>query len=314
MIHKLLQLAGKLLGRNKLSILIYHQVLAEPDPMRPSEPTAEIFDWHMRLLNQYFTPLSLDQALIHLKQGTLPANAVCVTFDDGYLNNLTVAQPILAKYTIPATVYVATGFSQGNNMWNDRVIHLFADKERQQLTLQGEQVTLGDWQQRRQLAQQWLMKLKYLAIAPRLAEVDKLYQENNASEQAPLMMSPAQIQQLAATGITIGAHTINHPILQVLPAAEQQTEIVRSKQQLEQWTTKPVNHFAYPNGVFSRDFDETALQSVQLAGFHSAVATDWGVSDNHSSPFKLRRFTPWDSNQLKFHARLINNMRQSHPL
>ena len=129
MLHKLIQLTGALLGRNKLSILIYHQVLAEADPMRPTEPTAAIFDWQMRLLRDYFTPLSLDQALDHLKHNTLPANAVCVTFDDGYVNNLSVAEPILAKYAIPATVYVATGFSHGSNMWNDRLMYLFAEPE-----------------------------------------------------------------------------------------------------------------------------------------------------------------------------------------
>lgn len=312
--HKLLQLAGKLIGRNKLSILIYHQVLAEPDPMRPSEPTAQVFDWHMRLLRNYFTALSLDDALHHLQHNTLPANAVCVTFDDGYLNNLTVAQPILAKYDIPATVYIATGFSGGTNMWNDRVIYLFTDKNRQQLSLQGEKVELGDWPQRRELAHQLLMKLKYLAIGPRIAEVDKLYRENEAVEQSPLMMNPAEINNLAAAGVNIGAHTVNHPILKVLPAADQQNEIMQSKQQLEQWTGQPIKHFAYPNGVLGRDFDETAVQIVSQAGFSTAVATNWGVSDSRCSSFKLRRFTPWDSSALKFHARLVNNMRQSQPL
>ena len=38
--HAILQSVGKLLGKNKLSILIYHQVLDKPDPMRPNEPTA----------------------------------------------------------------------------------------------------------------------------------------------------------------------------------------------------------------------------------------------------------------------------------
>lgn len=311
--HKLLQLAGKLLGHNKLSILIYHQVLAEPDPMRPSEPTAEVFDWQMRLLRDYFTPLSLDQALVHLNNSTLPANAVCVTFDDGYLNNLTVAQPILAKYGIPATVYIATGFSCGLNMWNDRLINLFSALNMQQLELDDEVVPLADFADRRRKAQQWLTKLKYLPVAERLTKIEQFYQQNNATEQAQLMMNPQQIKHLARCGVTIGAHTVNHPILKVLLPEQQQHEISHSKQQLESWLDKPVVHFAYPNGGFGRDFDETAIAIVQQAGFTSAVATDWGVSNSQSSLFKLQRFTPWDSSALKFHARLICNMRQSQP-
>tara|TARA_R110002126_G_scaffold10245_20_gene46509 strand:+ start:6437 stop:7381 length:945 start_codon:yes stop_codon:yes gene_type:complete len=311
MLHKVLQLAGKLLGRNKLSILIYHQVFAEPDPMRPSEPTAAVFDWQMRLLRDYFTPLSLDQALVHLNNNTLPANAVCLTFDDGYLNNLTVAQPILAKYGIPATVYVATGFSSGSNMWNDRLMYLFAEPERQQLQLDNEVMQLADFADRRSKAQHWLKQLKYLPVPERLAKIEQFYQQNNAAEQAPLMMNPQQIKQLAECGVTIGAHTVNHPILKVLSPEQQQQEISDSKQHLESWLGKSVHHFAYPNGVEGVDFDDVTLKLVQQAGFSSAVITNWGVSTPQTPLFKLKRFTPWDKKPLKFHLRLVLNHAKS---
>lgn len=307
MLHKILQVAGKLLGRNKLSILIYHQVLAKPDPMRPSEPTAEIFDWQMRLLRDYFTPLSLQEALQHLQNNTLPANAVCVTFDDGYLNNLTVAQPILAKYGIPATVYVATAFSQGSNMWNDRLIYLFSQPERQQLLLDNTQLPLTDAADRCSKAQQWLKKLKYLPISQRLEKIDQFYQQNNVSEQEPLMMSPAQIKQLSDSGVTIGAHTVNHPILKVMPEEQQLQEITQSRLQLETWLGKPVQHFAYPNGVKDTDFDETTVKLVTGAGFSSAVITNWGICTAATPPHLLNRFTPWDKSPLKFHCRLTLN-------
>ena len=305
--HAILQNVGKLLGKNKLSILIYHQVLAETDPMRPNEPTAAIFDWQMQLIRRYFTPLSLDEALMHLQQDTLPANAICVTFDDGYLNNLTIAQPILAKYQIPATVYVATAFSHGTNMWNDRLIHLFADANRTQLQLGDEQLQLGDNVQRRNLAQQWLKKLKYLQPDERLSTISEFYRQNNASEQSPLMMTPKQVKQLSDTGVTIGAHTVNHPILKVLPADKQLAEMLQSKQQLESWTGRAVSHFAYPNGVEGVDFDNQTVEIAKQCGFVSAVVTNWGVSDQHTPVHKLKRFTPWDKSPLVFHLRLIKN-------
>jgi len=307
MLHSILKMAGQLLSRGKLSILIYHQVLAEFDPMRPSEPTAAVFDWQMALLARYFTPLSLDAALDHLAAGTLPANAVCVTFDDGYLNNLTVAQPILAKYRIPATVYVATAFRNGDNMWNDRIQDLCADQNRNQLTTEDGQIPLGDWSSRINAAHQLLKQLKYLPVAERLAAVDRLYQQNQASEYPPRMMTEPQIQQLAALGVTIGAHTHNHPILKSLDAEAQQTEIAASKQVLEQLLQTPVLHFAYPNGVEGRDFDDVAVQWVAAAGFKSAVVTNWGYSTAETPVHRLKRFTPWDANPVKFHLRLIKN-------
>lgn len=307
MLHSLLKIAGSVLSRGKLSILIYHQVVAEFDPMRPNEPTAEVFDWQMALLARYFTPLSLTEAVQRLAAGTLPANAVCVTFDDGYLNNLTVAAPILARYNIPATVYVATAFRSGDNMWNDRIQDLCADPNRFKLKTSDADIVLGDWPGRIAAAQQLLKQLKYLPVTERLQAVDALYQLNQASEYAPRMMNDAQLQQLAALGVTIGAHTHNHPILKSLDAKAQQAEIEQSKSLLEQILQKPVEHFAYPNGVEGRDFDDIAVQWVAAAGFSSAVMTNWGYSTAATSPLRLKRFTPWDQHPLKFHLRLVKN-------
>lgn len=307
MLHPMLKMAGQLLSRGKLSILIYHQVMAEFDPMRPTEPTAEMFDWQMALLARYFTPLSLNEALERLAAGTLPANAVCVTFDDGYLNNLTVAQPILAKYRIPATVYVATAFRQGDNMWNDRIQDLCADQSRHQLKTAEGAVTLGDWPSRIAAAQQLLKQLKYLPVAERLQAVDALYQLNHATDYPARMMNDAQLQQLAALGVTIGAHTHNHPILKSLDPEAQQAEIAHNKTLLEQILQQQVEHFAYPNGVEGRDFDDVAVQLVAAAGFKSAVMTNWGYSTADTPVHRLKRFTPWDQQPLKFHLRLVKN-------
>ena len=307
MLHKLLSLCGQVLGRGKLSILIYHQVFTERDPMRPSEPDAATFEWHMRLLRQYFTPLSLTEASERLKNGTLPANAVCVTFDDGYLNNLTVAAPILKRYQIPATVYVATAFSHGDNMWNDRIMDLCADQQRDEILLADRKVTLSDWHSRRSTAIEIIHQFKYLPVTQRLAAVDDLYQRNNATEYPARMMTPAQLACLSDYDIEVGAHTHNHPILKVLTAEQQQAEIQQSKHLLELWLQKPVRHFAYPNGVLNRDLDEQTISITEQAGFNTSVVTDWGYCDKRTPHSQLKRFTPWDSNPLRFHSRLIAN-------
>lgn len=302
---------GKLVSNGKLSILIYHQVLEDFDPLRPFEPTAAIFDWQMALLSRYFLPMSLEEAAQRLRNGSLPANAVCVTFDDGYLNNLTVAQPILARHGIPATVYVATAFSHGRNMWNDRLLHLFADPLRNQLVLDGEVTHFETWAQRRELAQLWLGRLKYLPTQERTERINELCHDNSVEEQAPLMMSPAQIKVLSASGVEVGAHSVNHPILKVLSIEEQEWEVCESKVELERWVGRPVKHFAYPNGVWGKDLDEGTVKVVEQAGFDTAVITDWGISDGGTSPWLLKRFTPWDRIPWRFHLRLLRNQMSS---
>jgi peptidoglycan/xylan/chitin deacetylase (PgdA/CDA1 family) len=302
-----LSLAGSLAGKGRLSILVYHQVLATPDPMRPSEPTQAVFDWHMQLLARYFSPLPLDEAIERLNTGDLPTNAVCVTFDDGYKNNLTLAQPILAKYGIPATVFVATGYSEGKNMWNDRVIHLFADPCRERLSLDGELFPLGGWVHRRELAQSFLQKLKYLPAHDREAAVNAMYKETGYEEQQPLMMDWADIRALRQSRVSVGAHTVNHPILKDLPESRQRWEISQSRKALEEVLQEPVTQFAYPNGKYGTDYDDLSVDLVRAEGFSCAVSTDWGVSTKGTNRWQLCRFTPWDKSSLRFHGRLLIN-------
>lgn len=308
MLHKLLSLTGKVLGQGKLSILIYHQVFAHRDPMRPSEPDLATFNWQMQLLSRYFTPLSLTDALARLHNNSLPANAVCVTFDDGYLNNLTQAAPVLKKYHIPATIYVATAFSQGLNMWNDRIIDLCGDEQRDTLQTADGTLSLAGWPARRVAATTLLNQYKYLPVDERLQAVAHLYQLNRAAEYPSRMMTPAQLNQLADFGIEVGAHTHNHPILKVLSATEQLNEMQQSKELLEQWLAQPVRHFAYPNGVLGKDLDEQTITLAQQAGFSSAVITDWGYSTARTPTLQLRRFTPWDLKPWRFHSRLTLNL------
>ncbi|MEP4889846.1 MAG: polysaccharide deacetylase family protein [Aliiglaciecola sp.] len=305
--HSILGAVNKLIGGNKLSILIYHQVLEQFDPMRPYEVTADIFNWHMQLISKHFSPISLSEAADHIKNNTLPKRAICVTFDDGYLNNLTVAQPILAKYKIPATVYVATAFTEGADMWNDRVLDLFKDANLTSLIIENKSVLLGDWDNRNRLAEEQLMRLKYLSIEERLAGVQQLYDDNNLPDPTPRMMNAQQIKQLSETGVEIGGHTVNHPILKVLSKELQFEEINRCKAQLEGWTGKAVKHFAYPNGSYGKDLTDETVQLVKDAGYETAVVTDWGTSSYGDDLHRLKRFTPWDTSPLKFHARLLKS-------
>ena len=106
----------------RLSVVLFHRVLAAPDPLFPDDIDQarfrKICDW----LATWFTVLPLDQALRQQADGCLPARALSITFDDGYADNHEVALPILQRHALAATFYVATGFLDGGRMWNDTVI------------------------------------------------------------------------------------------------------------------------------------------------------------------------------------------------
>ena len=70
-----------------MSILVFHRVLALPDPLFPGEVDAVRFNRICSWLADWFQVLPLDQAVRHLRAGSLPARALAITFDDGYADN-----------------------------------------------------------------------------------------------------------------------------------------------------------------------------------------------------------------------------------
>ncbi|MBN7797433.1 polysaccharide deacetylase family protein [Parahaliea mediterranea] len=295
----------------RLSILLYHRVLAERDPFLSQAPTIAEFDWQMRLLASHFAPLPLSEALERVEAGTLPRRAVAVTFDDGYADNLLNALPVLNKYGVPATVFVSTRFIDGGLMWNDAVRESLRGMPPGRLELAD--LGLGDYSvddidSRRAAIREITREIKYRTPAQRQAVVDAL--AARASElPSDLMLSRAQLQALAAAGVEIGGHTVNHPILATLEADEAEWEIAQGRRDLEALLGSPPGLFAYPNGKRGEDFLDIHADLVRRAGYSAAVTTDWGVSTAASDRYLLPRFTPWDATAQRFLLRMLLNER-----
>ncbi len=109
-------------ARSRLTILIFHRVLARPDPLFPDEVDAAAFEARMRWVKDWFNVLPLGDAVQRLRDGRLPERPLAITFDDGYADNAKIAAPILLRLGLPATFFIATGFLDGGCMWNDTVI------------------------------------------------------------------------------------------------------------------------------------------------------------------------------------------------
>ena len=250
-------------GKQRLSILIYHRVVTEFDPMRPAEPTREIFDWQMRLARQYFNPLSLLEALEKLESGQLPERAICVTFDDGYADNELHAMPILRKYGVPATVFVSTGFLNGGRMWNDSVIEFFRGFKGDSLDLN--ELGLGrhdtaNMDARLASAERVIAEIKYRDPAERVQLVEQIGGRFEVDGRPDtLMMTDTQVRSLASNGITIGAHTVNHPILASVTDEVAHREIHDSKERLQDMLQQSVEVFAYPNGPAGAGLSEGSM-------------------------------------------------------
>ncbi len=300
-------------GAPRLSVLFFHRVLRQPDPLRPDEPDAEQFariaDW----LATYFRPVSLSEGLERLDNGTLPSGAVCVTFDDGYEDNLSVAAPICRARDIPLTLFVASGYLDGGIMWNDLVIESIRH-------LTPGVLDLGDLGYGRHQVEDDATRLaaigsllgqwKYLPMQRRSELAETLAARSGHSVASP-MLARNQVSQLANDGIEIGGHTVSHPILAQMDAATARQEIADNKDALEGLTGRPLKFFAYPNGLPQKDFNEEHESLVKRLGYQAALSTESGVSSTQTNRYCLPRFTPWDRSEHRFVLRTLLNTRHA---
>lgn len=298
-------------GVNGLGILIYHRVLTEADDFRKGLPTVKEFEWQMELIAKYFNPLPMSEALDLMAVNKLPERAVCISFDDGYADNETLALPILMRHKVPATVFVTSGVLNGGIMWNDVVIELIKNWASSKLDLREiglPEFALNTVDERRSAVNTVIVAMKHWPFLRRQEAIEYL---KNLADFLPdnLMLNDAQLKHLHANGVEIGGHTINHPLLTCMDDKEVSIEISENKRALEQLLGCELRYFAYPNGVPGKDFDARHIEMVKNAGYQAALATQWGANSGLSDIWQLARFTPWDKSPLKFMIRFMQNYR-----
>jgi len=305
-------------GRHgRLTILIFHRVLPQADPLFPELPSAADFEICMRWVASWCNVLPLQQAVERLFEGSIPARALTITFDDGYADNEELAAPILRKLGLCGTFFISTGFLDGGCMWNDRVIEAVRACRRDLLDLSA--LGLGTYSldsvgARRRCIDDILKAIKHLEQGQRDTTAGAIVSAAHGGHARALMMTRQQVRSLRKMGMEIGAHTITHPILTRLGPDAALAEIRGGKSELEQILDESVSLFAYPNGVPDQDYSAAHAAMVRECGFKVAVSTASGAASIRSDRYQLPRFAPWDRTRLRFGARLLLNLRQAEAL
>lgn len=308
---------GSLLGGNskRLTVLIFHRVLPEVDPLSPDEMHASRFDALVGTLVHFFNVLPMDEALSRLRAGTLPTRSVAITFDDGYADNYTIACPILIKHGVKATFFVASGFLDGGIMWNDVAREALRSFRGDRLDLSWLDLgvcSVATEAERHRLTETLLPKLKYLTPEGRRTALTRLIGDTGARIPDDLMLTTAQLQGLQAAGMEIGGHTMDHPILAVLSEAEARQQMADNRTHLTRLLGRAPRYFAYPNGRPEQDYLAVHARIARELGYEAAFTTSYGSAGPESGSFELPRFTPWDKDALRFSLRLGHNFFRSH--
>lgn len=295
----------------RLTILIYHRVLPQHDPLIPPETTCAEFEAQMGEVSRCFNVLPLSEAVARLKVRSLPARAACITFDDGYADNLIHAAPILKRHGLTATFFIATAYLDGGRMFNDTVIEAVrrADAPRVDLTDLGLGVhDLSGQEGKAAAIADLLPRVKYLPAGRREAMAEELA-ARLASTPLPddLMMTSAQLRQLHGLGMEIGGHTHRHPILAALDDVAVRAEVMEGRERLEALLGERPRVFAYPNGRPGQDYLPEQSRLVRELGFEGAVSTQPGSAWSGSDPWQLPRYIPW--NHKRYMPLVLNNLR-----
>ncbi|HPT49230.1 MAG TPA: polysaccharide deacetylase family protein [Accumulibacter sp.] len=290
----------------KLLVFIFHRIVARHDPLLPAEPDAAQFDWMVRFVSRNFNVLSFGRALALLQTNRLPAASACITFDDGYQDNFSVAAPILRRHGVVGTFFIATKFVGGGRMWNDDIIEAvracpngivdwseFGLGTHDLTALHGRLVAIGEV----------LDKLKYFPHRQRETIAREIARRAGLPDKSALMMNAAELKALRDAGMELGSHTHSHPILSKLSERDAEREVAQGKAELEAILGEPVTSFAYPNGNTQRDLGPRDAEIVKRLGFLGAATTDWGVASDRTDPFLIPRFTPWDRSPRRFAMR-----------
>ncbi len=289
-------------------VLIYHRVnRLDSDPQRLSV-TPENFDTQMELLSRKFNPVSLRELMDGLSHGRVRDRAVVVTFDDGYEDNYLNARPILEKHSLPATIYVASGYSGTNReFWWDELERLLLTKD----TLPEEiSINLGGDLYRGPANEQCCASPHeiYTELCARFQTLDsgqldraltQLRELTGDDGTARADYRPMNIEQLRSlyTGglIEIGAHTRSHANLAAQSVEQQSDEIQGSKLDLEKMLGGNVESFSYPFGTIDH-YSKWSVKCVRDAGFHNALSNFTGCVSRISNRYEIPRclVRDWD--------------------
>ncbi|WP_235499539.1 polysaccharide deacetylase family protein [Frateuria sp. Soil773] len=275
-----------------LRILAYHRVMPLPDPqsydfdLELISASPERFREQMKLLKQRFQPMRLTDVAAALEAGdALPADAVAVTFDDGYDDNYRIAYPILHELGIPATFFVSTGhIDSGRPFAYDWLVHMILRTGAPRLVLPelGLDVPLPAARaERRALAGNVLLQMKDIDARAQSALIARLEHEwQMPGDAAPPECRPmtwTQLREMRAAGFEIGSHGVHHRMLAKLPPAEMEEEVRQSRASLERELGPMPLLMSYPVGG-DRAFDDRVIGATMAAGFQLAVCYICGTN------------------------------------
>jgi peptidoglycan/xylan/chitin deacetylase (PgdA/CDA1 family) len=265
-------------------ILMFHRVRPWFEkPFAPNaslEITPEFLDLTVKMLRrQGIDIISLDEVPDRLVDARGRRPFAVLTFDDGYRDNLQYAAPILHELGVPWTIFVVDDFAKGRgSLWWLELESVIAGADHLSISIDGraEEIVTRTLKQKYAAFDRLNFRLKTGSEEQLNRVMGDLRRDFGLDPDQlvrTLCANWKELQSLAASSlVTIGAHTLTHPVLAHCSARKAEAEIIGSKEAVEAGMGRPVRHFAYPHG----DAGSAGPREFRLgreAGYETAVTT-----------------------------------------
>jgi peptidoglycan/xylan/chitin deacetylase (PgdA/CDA1 family) len=256
--------------------------------------TPGAFEAQVRFLKRHFDligPADLAQAL-----GNGRGRHVLITFDDGYRDNYEWAFPILRSHGVGAIFFVSTGFLDRPRLaWWDEIAWMVRTSTRSHVAARPwlpAPVAL-DEPDRERAVRALVNRYKTLPGDATSAYCDCLAEATGSgratgSHADAVWMTWDMVREMAAAGMGIGGHTVNHPVLAQLPHEQQEEEIAGCRARLEAELGQPMTCFSYPVGN-SQAFNADTRTCLEAHGVQFAFSYKGAVRLHHRDPYDIRR-------------------------
>ena len=246
----------------------------------------EWFDSLICMLKSKYNLISLDSLYNFHTDPLKMRNSCHITIDDGDISFYDVIFPVLKKHKVPASVYVSPKICKEKTNYWFQEIHGYNQVELKRIITDMINIPNSSLDKYNSGT-----IFKTLTIY-QINEIIKRYKGKNITLQKQFQnMTVENLNEVAKSGlVTIGAHTLNHPILKNEDDETSKFEITESKNELSNLLGYEVKYFVYPNGIPNIDFTEREEQFLRNIDINFAFTTEPRNLSINDSVFRLPRF------------------------
>lgn len=286
--------------RRTLIILNYHRIGNADETLFDSgvfSATEEQFDSQVAYLKRRFHMATLEEVFAMMGGDAPHGTSVLITFDDGYLDNYTLAFPILRSNGVQAVFFLPTAFiGTGKLPWWDIIAYIIKRSVKHRIHLEYPEpenfdlVVDGGKRVSMEILRRFTQPAvkdpeRFLADLERECEVAR---PESGAERCFLNWDEARDMQ--QHGMAFGSHTHSHEILTKLSPELQREEVRYSREVLERELKRRVDTLAYPVGL-KHCFSGETIRALKDTGYRAAFSFYGGSNrTGEIQPFDIRRY------------------------